>query len=600
MLVDAIGLATEDGASNNVTANRILGQEMKVCLPHNVARCVLYSVGEAGKPSQNVPLKNFIARASKQSAAFNRSVVANVSLQQAQLDEDPDLKPHQTLTTKTKNITRWLGLWDMANRNRRIGPEIRIALTGDKNGNCLEAPAPNAARPMREGNSTSDESDASSDSDGEDQEEGNRAANKKYPLAHRCLSLPDFGSNEILESVLDRPREVTLLSQDGDGTQGATGGLDLGEGFVLLQEMRAEATADRVEIISGRRDEETWTETNAASLPAMFQTQRKIFAEQLTTRFHLDSTPDRHTLLALKMHPAINTAPDGPQLAGKQAKGEIMDGEYKRALRRQALLRLRPAVTSPPVNPATTIPVAATATATATGMPAAPAVKKRKGLMGCAVSAQRPAPATEAQSPVDIAVKAEIEQFDITSKRILDNGLDDPYYGGTERFNLTSFWADHKAALPFHYGVYVAEVGCKMLAAANVETVFSGAGKYTEEAKSAGPQTLQRKVKLHYGWRYEFIRPSVKEVVKRYNEKWPRSKAGPTAAAVANGAKMAAAAVAAATAVDATTGTATAADTTTGTADVATPVATNEPTATSPTATFAEDGTQIDENGFPI
>ena len=139
-----------------------------------------------------------------------------------------------------------------------------------------------------------------------------------------------------------------------------------------------------------------------------------------------------------------------------------------------------------------------------------------------------------------------------------------------------------------------------MLAAANVETVFSGAGKYTEEAKSAGPQTLQRKVKLHYGWRYEFIRPSVKEVVKRYNEKWPRSKAGPTAAAVANGAKMAAAAVAAATAVDATTGTATAADTTTGTADVATPVATNEPTATSPTATFAEDGTQIDENGFPI
>ena len=50
-LVGAIGLATEDGASNNVKANRILGQDMKVCLPHDIARSVLFSVGEAGTPT---------------------------------------------------------------------------------------------------------------------------------------------------------------------------------------------------------------------------------------------------------------------------------------------------------------------------------------------------------------------------------------------------------------------------------------------------------------------------------------------------------------------------------------------------------------------
>ena len=42
---------------------------------------------------------------------------------------------------------------------------------------------------------------------------------------------------------------------------------------------------------------------------------------------------------------------------------------------------------------------------------------------------------------------------------------------------MRKFWAEHKAALPLHYAVYLAEVACKRAAAANVESVFSGAGK---------------------------------------------------------------------------------------------------------------------------
>ena len=40
---------------------------------------------------------------------------------------------------------------------------------------------------------------------------------RRAPLAHRCLSKADFTYNSILESVLDRPRETTLISQDGSG-----------------------------------------------------------------------------------------------------------------------------------------------------------------------------------------------------------------------------------------------------------------------------------------------------------------------------------------------------------------------------------------------
>ena len=80
---------------------------------------------------------------------------------------------------------------------------------------------------------------------------------------------------------------------------------------------------------------------------------------------------------------------------------------------------------------------------------------------------------------------------------------------------MRAFWAANKTVLPLHYGVYVAEVACKKAAAANVETVFSGAGKFTDEAPSTGAALLSRIVKLHYNWKYEFLQPTLKEVIKR-------------------------------------------------------------------------------------
>ena len=117
---------------------------MYVCTPHDVARSVLIACGESGKPCKNPELRDLIARSSKQSASFNRSVVANKALQEEQLKANPKMKAHQTLNTATKNTTRWLGLWEMCNRNRRVGPEIRIALTGEADGICAEVAAPPA------------------------------------------------------------------------------------------------------------------------------------------------------------------------------------------------------------------------------------------------------------------------------------------------------------------------------------------------------------------------------------------------------------------------------------------------------------------------
>ena len=52
-------------------------------------------------------------------------------------------------------------------------------------------------------------------------------------------------------------------------------------------------------------------------------------------------------------------------------------------------------------------------------------------------------------------------------------------------------------------------------------------------------------VKLHYDWKYEFLRPSIKQVEARYLEKWPRGTAGQTAAAAKRATEAVAAAAAA-------------------------------------------------------
>lgn len=259
------------------------------------------------------------------------------------------------------------------------------------------------------------------------------------------------------------------------------------------------------------------------------------------------------------MNPQIDTSPEGPLLMHKQAMREMMDAEYKRALRRQAMLQeqrttrtathVMPAPLAAPMTPApltglllTATEMAATETPVLTTPPPplVPVAKKRKGLLGTAVAAHKlTITPTEKHAQIDITVKAEIDKFSLIKQGIL-SGIDEK----ENHIILVDFWSDHKKVLPLHFGVYVSEVGCKKAALANVETVFSGAGKFTEEAKSTGSTLLRRVVKLHYNWKYKFLRPSTEQVTKRYKDKWPGA-AGRMAAMAAKAAATVNAAAAA-------------------------------------------------------
>ena len=56
----------------------------------------------------------------------------------------------------------------------------------------------------------------------------------------------------------------------------------------------------------------------------------------------------------------------------------------------------------------------------------------------------------------------------------------------------------------------------KKVAAANVESVFSGAGKFTLEAKATGAVYLRQIVKVHNNWKYPCLQPTEKAIIARY------------------------------------------------------------------------------------
>jgi len=84
--------------------------------------------------------------------------------------------------------------------------------------------------------------------------------------------------------------------------------------------------------------------------------------------------------------------------------------------------------------------------------------------------------------------------------------------------DLSVFWLGQKSFIPVHYFLWMAEVGCAKVASANVETVFSGAGHLSMKSHCLGPQLLSDYAFLHYNYKYDWLRPTLEEIVDTYTK----------------------------------------------------------------------------------
>lgn len=151
--------------------------------------------------------------------------------------------------------------------------------------------------------------------------EANEAAGKTFPHAGRCIAPSMWRNNLYLESVLVAPYDANVAMQRHVG-------MGLAEVYLLMWNLHLLLTATVLQVVRGVGESESWDDEHVDDLPSMFKLQMELMANELHTRFL--RSPSKHTLLALKMSPTVDTNANGTLFANKSAQRDLMEGAYNK------------------------------------------------------------------------------------------------------------------------------------------------------------------------------------------------------------------------------------------------------------------------------
>ena len=333
----------------------------------------------------------------------------------------------------------------------------------------------------------------------------NEAANKKFPLAHRCLEGREWKLVNQLESVALSSHESVMLMQKQQG-------VDPGIVFLLALGCRNVNKSTKVQLVSGAEGKEVWKEVHEASLDSMWRKYRSIMVAQLEKRFNLNGHPGKDVLLCLKMNPLVNTSSSAaPLFEGKSSVYELMEGEYMHVLKRRSMTIAGPSSSSAPA-PAPTPKDSPAPNDSAIQQPKKKARKSLSVMGGLTEYNLSSAPNTTA---IEDRISAEIAKFE--SIKVALAAANDQKYVDSGIFNAISFWNDHRKVLPIHAKVFCGDTGPMKGASSNVESIFSGVKRLLGDfAATMSPEILEMYVFIHYNMQYEFMRPTIEEIVEAY------------------------------------------------------------------------------------
>ena len=116
---------------------------------------------------------------------------------------------------------------------------------------------------------------------------------------------------------------------------------------------------------------------------------------------------------------------------------------------------------------------------------------------------------------IEDGIAAEIAKFE--SIKVALAAANDQKYVDTGISDAISFWNDHRKVLPIHTKVFCGDTGLMKGASSNVESIFSGVKRLLGDfAATMSPEILELYVFIHYNMQYDFMRPTVEEIVEAY------------------------------------------------------------------------------------
>ncbi len=115
-------------------------------------------------------------------------------------------------------------------------------------------------------------------------------------------------------------------------------------------------------------------------------------------------------------------------------------------------------------------------------------------------------------------IRSEKESFGALTKAVMASGrFLDP---ATGEFDQLAFFSEYEDQMPIHSAVYFADCCSKKCASANVEQLFSNAGTLLADFHSGAlsPGMLEMYMFVRANWQYEFLRPTISEIVLAYEK----------------------------------------------------------------------------------
>ncbi|KAK3234306.1 hypothetical protein CYMTET_55430 [Cymbomonas tetramitiformis] len=405
-----------------------------------------------------------------------------------------------------QHAIRWGGFLRMFKRDRVLEKHIKRSLTGSESGLCEEdlvsydLASDTAAQAIEEvipGSDSEDDNAAESDESDLDLIEEAEAQGKSFPLQHRCISSAEWRQAAFVESLLSLPYEVSQALQGHEGV-----GLD--KEYVLAHTLYENLNQSEMEVVKGSGVNETWDLVPIRLLPKEVQQARNLIRDEVKARF---MRPDRHTLLAIKMNPSLDTTATGTLLNGKVALIELMDNEYDRCLiAREKQWRAR---LEEPVG-----------------------IEKEGGdssVLTGAAGAAEPTDSTTASGASGHAHARDFRDSNpkcfTTRERYISLARDPELLvkfknTKTREFDLLGFWEKNKSVLPIHNLVFRGDVGPKKAASANVEFVFSAAGSLLADyhANRLSHGVMEQYMVVGGNWKFPWLRPTMRAIQEAYKK----------------------------------------------------------------------------------
>jgi hypothetical protein len=294
--LDDIVITVPDGAGNGKKAVKLLGLPWRVCMAHNLQRCILYALGLAGATSRNPDLKALVMANRRMVGAIHHSTQNQKALAASQVKRGVCYK--HVKSTDQDVVTRWNSTFTMMSTNTQLQHDFVHVFSSDTlqkvNEELLQlATADGTQEIVGDLDDFSDDDDTAS--------RCTASTTPEDPTTH-LLSQPQWNQTCAVQGFCAPCAAATTILE---GDLYVTSDTAYPMILTLQAEYEKETFATPLPAPHDATQERQWRQQSYAFQPQMIRNAKKEMLRELKSRF-TERGPDEQQCNSMFLNPALH------------------------------------------------------------------------------------------------------------------------------------------------------------------------------------------------------------------------------------------------------------------------------------------------------